>query len=147
MAYATNTDISTRLGVSTYLQLTDDDNDGVADAAVVDEARLGAEGEVNAYLARRYQTPIDVVAHLELAGLLASITLDVVEYRLRLRRPPVPADTQQRFQRTVAWLEAVAAGAIGLPSLTELPGSSAVGVLAESSGEIRLLTRDELTGN
>ncbi|MBI1825876.1 MAG: DUF1320 family protein [Planctomycetes bacterium] len=146
MAYITNTDISTRLGASTYLQLTDDDNDGVADSAVANEARIGAEGEVNTYLARRYQTPIDVIANSELAGLLASVTLDVVEYRLRLRRPPVPTDTQQRFARTVVWLEAMASGAIALPSLTVLPGSTSVGILAATSGENRLLTRNELSG-
>ena len=89
MAYITNADIEERLGSDTYVQLTDDDGDQVADVGVVDEARLGAEGEVNSYFARRYQVPIDLSVHGDLADLLASITLDLVEYRLRARRPPV----------------------------------------------------------
>jgi len=65
------------------VQLTDDDGNGLADSGVVDEARLAAEGEVNSHLARRYQVPINLSEHSELAALLASITLDLVEYRLR----------------------------------------------------------------
>ena len=91
MAYVTNADIQGRLGNDTYIQLTDDDQDGSADVGVVDEARLAAEGEVNSYLARRYGVPIDLTTHADLADLLASITLDLVEFRLRARRPPVPA--------------------------------------------------------
>ena len=44
MAYVTNTDIEERLGSQAYVQLADDDADGVADIGVVDEVRLAAEG-------------------------------------------------------------------------------------------------------
>ena len=64
---------------------------------VVDEARLAAEGEVNSYLARRYRAPIDLTTHADLADLLASVTLDLVEYRLRVRRPPVGDDARRRY--------------------------------------------------
>ena len=74
MAYISNADIQERLGSQTYVQLTDDDGDAVADVGVVDEARLGAEGEVNSYLARRYRVPIDLAVNPELADLLATIT-------------------------------------------------------------------------
>ncbi|MCH8242383.1 MAG: DUF1320 family protein, partial [Planctomycetes bacterium] len=89
MAYISNADIEERVGAQTYVQLADDDGDAVADVGVVNEARLGAEGEVNSYLARRYRLPIDLAAHPELADLLATITLDLVEFRLHSRRPPV----------------------------------------------------------
>lgn len=147
MPYITNTDIQERVGPSTYLQLADDNNDGVADAAVVDEVRLGAEGEVSAYLARRYQAPIDASGDANLAGLLASVALDVAEYRLRLRRPPVPLDTQRRYDRTVAWLRAVAGGVIALPSAATLSGPASQGTVATSIGATRVLSREELSGH
>ena len=96
MAYITNTDIQTRLGSAVYVQLTDDAGTGSANIAVVDESRAGAEGEVDAYLARRFAVPIDLAANPELGGILKSIALDLTEYRLRLRRPPVSAEATAR---------------------------------------------------
>ena len=146
MSYITNADIEERLGSDAYVQLTDDDGDGNADVGVVDEARLGAEGEVNSYLARRYQVPIDLVAHSDLSDLLASITLDLVEYRLRARRPPVPEDARLRRDQAVDWLRRVADGRINLPSATEVASNATRGTLGAISGEDRLLSRDELSG-
>ncbi len=145
MAYITNTDIAERLGNATYIQLADDDGDNVADVAVVDEARLGAEGEVNSYLAQRYEVPIDLTAHPELAGVLVSITLDLVEFRLRARRPPVPQATLQTRTQAIDWLMRVAGGEADLPSTTEVAGNTARGSLASSTGDDRLLSRDELS--
>ena len=62
MGYITDSDIQTRVGPAAYVQLTDDTGGGVANETVVDEARAGAEGEVNAYLARRYAVPLQVAA-------------------------------------------------------------------------------------
>ncbi len=145
MAYINNADIEQRLGSGAYVQLTDDDQDGSADVGVVDEARLGAEGEVNGYLARRYQVPIDLTAHPELAAVLASITLDVAEYRLRLRRPPVSEDARRRFLQTIEWLGRVADGKADLPSEGAVAASAARGTVAATTGEGRVLTRDELS--
>ena len=47
MSYITNSDIELRLGTSRYIQLTDDTGSGSADTNIVDEARQGAEGEVD----------------------------------------------------------------------------------------------------
>lgn len=145
MAYISNGDIEERLGSATFIQLTDDDGNGVADTGVVDEARLAAEGEVNSYLARRYQVPIDASEHPELADLLASITLDLVEYRLRSRRPPIPKDAVDRHGKTLQWLKGVADGRIELPSAAPLAENAALGTLGEAMGEDRLLSREELS--
>jgi len=144
MGYITNTDIQTRLGNSTYVQLADDNGDGTADAAIVDEARLAAEGEVNGYLARRYPVPIDVVEHSELATVLKSVTLDLAEYRLRTRRPPVPGDVIRRRQETAEWLKGVAEGRIALPSASQIGSNTAMGIVASSHGAERLLSREKL---
>jgi phage gp36-like protein len=147
MSYITNADIEQRLGSAAYVQLTDDDGDGQADEGVVDEARLGAEGEVDSYLARRFQTPIDLTTHADLAGLLASFTLDLVEYRLRSRRPPVPQEVFDRHARAIEWLRGVADGSLELPSSTQVATNTARGTLARAIGEERILSRQELSGH
>lgn len=144
MAYITNEDIQERLGSNTYVQLTDDDGNGTADVGVVDEARLGAEGEVNSYLARRFQVPIDLTIHTDLADLLATVTLDLVEYRLRARRPPLSDDARRRQAQALDWLQRVADGRINLPSATAVASNTTRGALGQVSGENRLLTRDEM---
>lgn len=145
MGYITNSDIEERLGTAAYVQLADDDGNGVADVGVVDEARLGAEGELNSYLGRRYSVPVSLTTHPDLADVLASFTLDLAEYRLRLRRPPVPDDARRRRDQAIEWLTRAAEGRIELPSAVGVAGSSARGTIAAVTGEKRVLTRDELS--
>lgn len=145
MAYISNADIEERLGAQTYVQLADDDGDAVADVGVVNEARLGAEGEVNSYLARRYRLPIDLAAHPELADLLATITLDLVEFRLHTRRPPVSDAVVQKQHRALQWLQRIADGTIDLPSLSELPAGGLRGLQAGWTSADRTLSREELS--
>lgn len=145
MAYITNADIEERVGSATLLQLADDDENGVADTGVVDEARLGAEGEVNSCLARRFSTPISLTAHPELADVLASITLDLAEYRLRLRRPPVSEDARRRRDEAVDWLRRVSDGRLALSATSPLPSRVTEGTIAQVTGAERLLSREEMT--
>lgn len=147
MAYITNNDIEQRVGSATYVQLADDDGDGQADVGVVDEVRLAAEGEANAFLARRFAVPIDLTAHPELADVLASVTLDLAEVRLRARRPPVSDAARRLHDSAVSWLTDVAHGAIDLPSATPVASNTTQGILARAAGEERLLTRDELSNH
>ncbi len=146
MGYITNTDIEKRLGAAAYVQLTDDNVDGVADAVVVDEARLAAEGEVDSYLGRRYQLPISLATYPELDAVLSSITLDLMELRLRIRRPPVPPDVVRKASESLDWLARVADGRVSLPTGSEVPSSTSRGFVARTSGNARVLSRDELAG-
>ncbi|MCB9849133.1 MAG: DUF1320 family protein [Phycisphaerales bacterium] len=146
MAYITTEDIALRLGPSGYVQLTDDAGTGNANEAVVDAERLAAEGEVDSYLARRYRVPIDLSRHGELAGLLAAVALDLAEYRLHARRPPVPADVHERQRAALTWLSRVASGEVVLPSVAQVAGNSATGAVAATIGEAAVLSRDELAG-
>ncbi len=144
MSYLSNTDIENRVGTAAYVQLSDDDGDNQADTVVVDETRLGAEGEVNSYLARRYAVPIDLGLHPELSNLLKSITLDLVEMRLRARRPPVPDATLRRHADALVWLRGVAVGTIALPSASPISPTGWQGPAILTSGEERILSHDEL---
>lgn len=147
MSYIVNADIEIRVGSAAYVQLSDDDGDGQADTAVIDEIRLAAESQVNSYLARRYAVPIDLVLHTDLADLLKSITLDLAEYRLWCRRPPVSRDGVEKHAHAVAWLTGVASGSIALPSAKEVASNTTRGSLATTTGEERLLSRDELSNH
>lgn len=144
MGYVTNTDIEERLGTSAYVGLTDDAGTGQADTDKVDEARLGGEGEVDSYLAPRYAVPVDVTEYAELAGLLKSITLDLVEFRLQCRRPPVADEVIRKRDAAIDWLRDVARGAANLPAESELPTRETQGLQPEALGRRRILTNEEL---
>ncbi len=146
MGYISNSDIQTRLGSAVYVQLTDDAGTGLASVAVVDEARAGAEGEMDAYLARRFAVPISLSRHPELTGILTSMALDLAEYRLRLRRPPISAEATARRDAAVAWLQRVAAGEIELPAAAPLEASQLGGIAGRATGTERIMTREELSG-
>jgi phage gp36-like protein len=146
MAYLVNSDIQARLGDGLYVQLTDDAGTGSADEAKVDEARLAAEGEVNSFLARRYAVPVDTTAFSELAGVLKSLSLDLAEFRLHSRRPPVRADVTAKRNMALKLLSEVAEGKAVLPSEEELPANGAIGPIAASAGESRHFTREEMEG-
>ncbi len=142
MAYIDNEDLIDRVGSTAAIQLADDDGNGIADSDVLDEIRLAAEGEVNAFLARRYAVP---VTNEDVLDLLASLSLDLAEERLRGRRPPIPPDHVKRIALSRKLLQQISEGVLSLPSATEVAASSSNGIVADSSGETRLLTRDELS--
>lgn len=143
MSYATNADIEQRMGSAAYVQLTDDVGTGTADEAIVTQARLAAEAEINSYLAVRYQVPVAVSAEPEVAALLRDLTVDLVEFRLHARRPPVPSDVAARHGAVLEWLGRVAKGSAMLPATSELPGHAPTGPAAAITGMTRVWSRDE----
>lgn len=144
MSYITNSDIETRLGSALYIQLTDDAGTGVADATKTDEARLGAEGEANSYLAMRYAVPVDLSASPEAAAVLTSFVLDIAVYRLHRRKPPAPADVVRAYAEAVTWLGRVASAMVQLPAGVALAEPTTLGILAENTGPARSMTREAL---
>ena len=145
MSYITNADIEKRVGTAAYIALTDDGGTGAADVAKVDEARMGAEGEANSYLATRYAVPVNVTLESEVAAVLKTFVLDLAAYRLHCRRPPVPADVVRRRAEAVEWLARVASGVVQLPSAAALASNGAMGTIAEAAGPGRAMTREGLS--
>jgi phage gp36-like protein len=131
------------MGSAAYVQLTDDAGTGTADEAVVTQARLAAEAEINSYLAVRYQVPVDVSDQAGVAALLCSIAVDLVEFRLHSRRPPVPADVVARHAAALDWLRRVAQGNATLPATVELPSNPCSGPTVSVIGSPRIWSRDE----
>jgi phage gp36-like protein len=145
MSYITNGDIDLRLGTARYIELTDDAGTGSANVAVADESRLGAEGEVDSYLGQRYAVPIDLAVHPEAAGVLKSVTLDLVEFRLHARRRDVPVSVIAKRDAGLTWLGRVARGETALPSAAPISPNPAAGLRSASRGDERTLSRDELS--
>jgi len=144
MAYVTAGDIEERLGHAAYVQLTDDNGSGSADLDKVEEARRGAEGEAESYLATRYAVPLDLTLHPELSAVLRSFVLDLVEYRLHGRRPPMPEDVVRRRGEAVAWLRRVATGEVQLPSTIAPRTNAALAPVVGVGGEARAFSRETL---
>ncbi|HVP11855.1 MAG TPA: DUF1320 domain-containing protein [Phycisphaerae bacterium] len=145
MAYITNADIERRVGTAAYIALTDDAGTGSADTAKVDEARMGAEGEANSYLAARYQVPVNVATESEVAAVLKTFVLDLAAYRLHCRKPPVPADVVRRREEAVEWLARVASGVVQLPSAAAPASNAAMGIVGQAAGPARVMTREGLS--
>lgn len=143
MSYATNADIEQQMGSAAVVQLTDDAGTGAAVAARVTEARVSAEAQVDSYLARRYAVPVEVSAEPQVAAILRCVTVDLAEYRLHARRPPVPVDVAARRAAALEWLQRVAEGRLALPSLGELPAGASEGPAAMISGSPRVWGREE----
>jgi len=119
MTYLTIGDLSARLGDGLYARLTDrvaghTASDAIAQA-IVDEA----EALANSYLARRFRTPLDLVAHPELADVLRGRVLDLCEY-LAWRGSPFVSDLPGRvltlFEDARRWFEQIAQGRADLPA-------------------------------
>ncbi|MHC5110219.1 MAG: phage protein Gp36 family protein [Planctomycetota bacterium] len=146
MSYAISDDVIRRMGSAALIHLADEDGDGIPDQAVLDHVLSAAQGEVDSILANRYRVPVSLAQHPELSDLLQAVVLDVVEYRLRLRRPPIPEDTLRQYQSAVTWLTKIAVAAADLPALSPLERRPDRSLDAATTGDRRTLTREELTG-
>lgn len=144
MSYVTNTEITNWMGSATVIQLTDDTGSGSANAERITEARQGAEGEANSYLATRYATPVSLTGESEVAAVLRTFVLDLAAYRLHGRKPPSPADVVRRREEAIEWLARVASGLVQLPAVAAPVVPTSLGTLADASGGERLMTRESL---
>jgi phage gp36-like protein len=110
MAYATRTDMTLRYGEAEIASLEDADNVGAGDEAVTARALEDASEEVDSYVAVRYQTPLPSVP-----APLARAVCDIARFRLYKDRPT--EEVKYRYERSVKWLEHLAAGKVLLTFL------------------------------
>jgi phage gp36-like protein len=142
--YCTNADVESRMTADLLAKLTDQTP---YDSADVNDVRAQAHSEVNSYLAARYAVPVSVTAHPELAGVLQTAELDLVEYVLWKRKGQmVPPRIDRQYDRRVAWLTRIASGQAELPAAGSLEVSTSSGLVAETSGNPRVFDRDDLDG-
>lgn len=104
MAYSTQADLLNRITEPELVQLTDDSNTGMVDAAKVTEAIAWADGQVDAKAGSRYTLPL--AASAQVRGLSA----DLAVFFLEKRRARIRAVTQQRHDNAIALLERIEKG-------------------------------------
>ncbi len=102
MAYATQSDlVPLRMTVKDLTEMTDDDNTGEINAAVVLAALEEASGRVDSYCRARYRTP------LQTSNDVVGLTLDIAVYLLfsRRRETNMGETVKDRFDQAIAFLK------------------------------------------
>jgi len=139
MTYATQTTMITRYGEREVIALTDREDLGIIDDAVLQSALAEADAEIDPYLlAARYALPLTKVPLI-----LDSFACDITRYRLCGAGVTETDEVRNRYRDAVQFLEKVAAGKIslGLDVAGTAPAQSAP---VQVSARSRVFTRDTL---
>lgn len=136
--YVTFNDLDEYLSHTVLRQLTDDANTGAADVAVVEEAIVGAEAEIDGYIGGLYALPLTTVP-----ALVAEIATQLTVYRLHLRRQRVPEDIRLATEQTRATLQAIADGSITIDATSSTTAEDRAPVMEAYE---RIHTRDTWSG-
>jgi phage gp36-like protein len=115
MAYATQADLEAAFGVKELVILADRDRDGTPEPAIITRAIEDAEGEINSYLASRYQLPLDPVP-----AQIRAITCDIARYRMDAANPRQA--TKDRYEAALGTLRDLSVGKSTLGSTAALAG-------------------------
>jgi len=91
MAYATYADLTRKHDEQYLIQLSDDNADGVADTAVIDEAIAQADAEINARVSSRYAVPLTPTPALA-TSLSAVLAIGNLYARRGMDRPETVKD-------------------------------------------------------
>jgi phage gp36-like protein len=122
-------------------QLADLDQDGVADAEVLDRACTNATDLVNVYISPRYTVPITGTV----PGVLKTVAVRVAIYYLHLDRRSVTEDIDKQYERDISFLKDVGAGRASLGDPANKPeGDAAPG--AKLQADDRDFTRGKMAG-
>ena len=111
MAYATQNDlVPLRRTQKDLIELTDDDDTGIVNTAIVIAALEESSGRVESYCRQRYITP------LQASDDVKALTLDIAVYLLfsRRRETHVSDTVQQRFDQAIAFLKDISVGKASL---------------------------------
>lgn len=151
--YATLAQFKNRLGSQTsptpgvYQQLTDRNNMAVGDDTVGQELLDQAEGDINAYLGQRYQTPVVVGGNAALAATLRKWTLTMAAYEAYVQHPilrdPDPA-VKDSYEKTISLLKRIADGVAALPGADVILAATSSGGAAVAGGHPQKYTPDAM---
>lgn len=137
MSYTTQADLEARFGTAELLAIADRNADGLIDAAVVVQAIVDAEAEIDSYLGGRYTVPLGPTV----PALVQRLAADMARYRLQDDNPLDEA--RERYARALAALRDLADGRASLPDAVTTDGRS---FTVLTSGATRTLTRETLAG-
>ena len=109
MPYATREELIKRWGMDALLVVADDDQDGVLDDYVVDEALAGASAEIDAYVGVLHRLPL-----AEQPATLIQPCCDIAMYRLSSDGASSTEEKRKRYEDAVGYLRRVAEGKASL---------------------------------
>lgn len=144
--YLTNQDLIDRIGSDLKTAQLTGESGSVPDQAVLTGVREHAESLLDSHLPPKYAPKVDLTAYPHVAKLIKGTALDLAEYLLRSRRPPVPEDYRTKYEDALAWLAKLQKGEVALPSQTPIPEATSTGPIAEVYGPKRQFTNETLEG-
>lgn len=110
MMYAQAQDFIVRVGELQALQLTDRDNVGEINYAVLEIGLSDSSSQIDGYLSARYKLPLATVPQN-----LTRICCDLTRYRLcSMSDVPITDEIIERYKLSIKELEALASGKISL---------------------------------
>jgi phage gp36-like protein len=141
MAYATQADlVPLCLAQKDLIELTDDNNTGAVNAAIVTAALEEASGRVESYCRNRYVTPLQQSEDVK------ALTLDIAVYLLfsRRRETTIGETVQTRFDQAIGFLKDIAAGRASFDQpATAAAAQSSIAGPEYSQKDRRLVFREE----
>lgn len=123
MPLATLQHMVERFGEREMIALTDRDNTGGIDEAVLNSALNSAEVEINAYLAALYQLPFASVPVI-----VRDFSCDVARYRLCGSEVTETEEVRARYKDAIKFFEKVSKGevSLGLNLLSQVQNTSGI---------------------
>ena len=139
--YVSQAELKTRFdGDAEIAYLTDTEETGTPDTAVLDDCIESAEADINSRIGKRYATPVVIAANTELTALLKRKTLDLAEYYLLARGPSVSEQKEKQALRVYEWADAVSEGKFVLSGAVTPPSTASRDPLASWTGSDRDLS-------
>lgn len=130
MTYATQQNMLDRFGERELIALTDRDNSGVMDDAVLANGLKLADDEINPYLVARYALPPASVP-----AILSGFACDIARYRLCGAEVVETEEIRNRYKDAIKFLEKVSKGEISL-------GLDAANQPVSSKGSVRVKSNE-----
>ncbi|KDB09511.1 protein of unknown function DUF1320 [Burkholderia sp. lig30] len=107
--YATVDQLIRQFGQREVISLSDRENTGEMDVAVLDDALDNASVEIDAYLAGRYTVPLNPAPKL-----LSTLCGDIARYRLCGGETRMTEEIEKRYKAAIDFLKLVSAGSVML---------------------------------
>lgn len=138
MPYCTQSDLLKLIPEKELAQLTAETGD-TPDAAVVAEAIAKADGEINGFMGRRYQTPLSPVPDL-----VRSLSVDMAIYHLHSRRSLAPEVRRQKYEDAVKFLKAVSLGQAVVDGAAGVEAPAVQQEVTEINSQTRVFDREKM---
>lgn len=141
--YASIDNLIALCGQDELVQLSDraDPPAGVIDQAVLTEALISADAEIDGYVGAKYQLPLATTP-----ALLTGLACDIARYRLYTAQ--VTDSVRRRYEDAVKTLTNISKGVIALPVAPVEGGAAPTGLagIIEIESEPRLFSRTSMRG-